>query len=289
MLEQLGLMQPLSLGWLHTGVEAVSKCTACTGVCNFSLCSAHMQPQVYNPFIPRSWSLPPASASSALLWIYKACVDSACIVGELQYSISCKRPGHLLIHCLSTAPCRLCLGTRSPLYPTVESFPSHDLPTCSATLWHGLSGARAFAQLGLGHVPRWLHETWQPLEQVSLCPASGARQHALLMSVQDSHCPPFSLSSPTSNKRARLLSVRPQDWGWNSSLSRAVLHLHFLSFPLSSPHRGTSPKLITYLLVLPCHKYIFCTALVVQEAFFQLVLVRMFPYVHAFFDVLWGD
>lgn len=66
-----------------------------------------------------------------------------------------------------------------------------------------------FAQLGLGHVPRWLHETWQPLEQISLCPASGARQHALLMSVQDSHCPPFSLSSPTSNKGACLLCQTP--------------------------------------------------------------------------------
>ena len=101
MLEQLGLTQPLSLGWLHTGVEAVSKCTACTRVCMFSPYSAHIQPQVYISFVPHSWSLPPVSASSALLWICKACVDSACIVGELQYHISCKRPGQLPIHCLS--------------------------------------------------------------------------------------------------------------------------------------------------------------------------------------------
>lgn len=145
-----------------------------------------------------------------------------------------------------------------------------------------------FAQLGLGHVPRWLHETWQPLEQISLCPASGARQHALLMSVQDSHCPPFSLSSPTSNKGACLLCQTPglrlEQLPFQGSADP-----HFLSFPLSPPRRGIGPKLITYLLVLPCHKYIFFTALVVQEAFFQLVLVRIFPYVHAFFDVLWGD
>lgn len=68
----------------------------------------------------------------------------------------------------------LCARTRYLCIPRSSLVLGCGHPRSSAMMWYGRSGARTFTWPGLEHVKRWLQDIWKPLEQTSLCSASGA-------------------------------------------------------------------------------------------------------------------
>ena len=142
-----------------------------------------------------------------------------------------------------------------------------------------MSGARAFAWLGLGHASRWLQEIWQLLKQTSLHPALEASQHACTPHEWSPgfHSPPVNPTSTpvrqgTFSPKHRTPRLGLQICGSHHSLPRVgipPMHSHFHS---ESPPRGTGPDLITFFPFLPNYMCIFFTALVVQESFCQFLV-----------------
>ena len=89
----------------------------------------------------------------------------------------------------TTAPPRLCPGSGSHLCPMIKSSPWLWPPQiqCCAVAWS-----------------EQVTETWGPLEQTCLHPASRASQHAralLMRGVEASHRPSVSLGSPPTSQR----------------------------------------------------------------------------------------
>lgn len=112
----------------------------------------------------------------------RAHMDSWHISGCEMYWSSClQRSGLLQIHCLSN--CQQWPPLPHRFYPRNVSplsygflFVCYGHPRSNALLCYGVSRAREFAHLGLGHLLRWLWETWLPPEQSFLHPASGTSQ-----------------------------------------------------------------------------------------------------------------
>ena len=151
-------------------------------------------------------------------------------------------------------------------------------PISRAALWPGVSGARAFAWLGMGHMAKGSQETLQLLRLTSPCPASGASQHTCAPQAQSLSFPqPFYFSQWPSNQPRGLSSpcrtpgLRYLICGSNCLFSQVCAHLCNLPFP-ESPPRGIGSNMIPLLPFLPDYVCIFLTASVVQESFYQFLL-----------------
>lgn len=120
-------------------------------------------------------------------------------------------------------------------------------------LWHGLSGARVFTELGLAGTARQSRETQQLLGQTSLCPALGAVPLCLSQLVT---VPSLSCSHPVVELllragRALVVTLCVLGWGselwWGGCRQRSGWLLgRCLSkcqqWPLP-PHPGSTPRL----------------------------------------------
>lgn len=103
-------------------------------------------------------------------------VLSVCPGKELWWRSHCQRPG-LLLRPHSSVCQHSCHPTQAPPWPGglcvpwLSLFPICGQPRSITVLWSGVRRVRAFSQLDLQHMARWSLETWQLLEQTSLCPA----------------------------------------------------------------------------------------------------------------------
>ena len=217
--------------------------------------STQTQARVQVPFVSYSWSLPPASATPALLWSYSSGPwVPARTLGMYQWVWAVVEWLLLEIWAVSNALLDLCqwwllspsqalLQTRSPLCPTVKYSPAHGCPISSSALWCGGSEARLFAWLGL-----W--ETWQPIEQTSLYPAWGQTSISVLLLSSGAQAS-FSLpvkpwGPPTSKVSLSLLRRTPglgcPSYGFYHSLPRVSVCPCILPFPLG-PFLGHGSQL----------------------------------------------
>lgn len=116
-------------------------------------------------------------------------------------------------------------------------------------------------------------ETWQPLEQTSLCPASRSSQSMGTVFVSGVPLPTFLLLVPVLLRAvngACLPLVRTPGLGWpifgfHCSLPKVGVYLCIIPF-LFCLYPGTQ-VLMAFLPFLPDYVHIFLTALAVQESF----------------------
>lgn len=139
-----------------------------------------------SPFCPsESMSVPASTTFTLLLEILhrvgRTCMDSWHVWGVSYCEVTTvKELGYfwgtawLTPTIATTTPPSLCTRTRYLCIPRSSLVLGCGHPRSSAMMWYGRSGARTFTWPGLEHVKRWLQDIWKPLEQTSLCSASGA-------------------------------------------------------------------------------------------------------------------
>lgn len=103
-----------------------------------------------------------------------------------------------------------------------------------ATLCHGVSGAGAFAWLGLGVLAEVVTGDTAPLEQTSLRPAWRQASTPVLLasSLQAPHIPPISPCGPPTTQEGSSALHRTQDWGVQSILSPLTPQSHITQYLL---------------------------------------------------------
>lgn len=115
-----------------------------------------------------------------------------------------------------------------------EFSPDHGHPSTGATLCHGVSGAGAFAWLGLGVLAEVVTGDTAPLEQTSLRPAWRQASTPVLLtsSLQAPHIPLISPCGPPTTQEGSSALHRTQDWGVQSILSPLTPQSHITQYLL---------------------------------------------------------
>ena len=152
----------------------------------------------------------------------------------------------------SAIPPRLAQALGSLCIPQLCLIPNIGCPRSNTRRWCEVNGAGVFTQHGLGHAPRWLQETQQPLDLSALpgvkpaCMCSSGAEFRLLTAPL---LVPVVLQPA---KGALLPCIGPQDWGAQSgshfSLPRAGVCPRILPVPLG-PSQGqrSQPNCFSFL------------------------------------------